>query len=127
MPSKTLPTWVINFFFYTGLVSATLFRIIIFLNRIDLTWARMAWYIGVLGYILFFGYRYYITRKRRAAIRNYDLLLKLAASDMEETAKNELSYILNSLLKSREMVNYIYIFVTSALAVVIDMALVFLG
>lgn len=124
MPHRVLPKGIISLFFIIGLFSATLFRLIIFLNRINILWARIAWYLGVVGYILFFGYRYFIARKRRKAIEDNDLLKKLKASDMEPEASGEIEYILTSLLNSREIVNYVYIFVTSIFAIIADLILV---
>ena len=85
--------------------------------------ARAAWYIGVLGYIMFFGFRYYIARKRRNTIQQYNLLEKLDASDMEKESKEEIRYLLDSLIKSREILNYRYIFVTSGVAILLDIFL----
>ena len=127
MGSRLLPSWVIRLFFVTGLVSATLFRLIIFLNRINIVWARIAWYAGVLGYIGFFGYRYFIAAKRRKAVMQNNLLIKVKNSDIEPVAKAEIEYLLNSLTKSREIVNYIYIFATSIIAIVLDIVLTLLS
>ncbi|MDC7224956.1 MAG: hypothetical protein PQJ60_14505 [Spirochaetales bacterium] len=126
MATKTLPPWVIGTFFYIGLVSATLFRLIIFLNRVNLFYARLAWYVGVVGYILFFGFRFYIAKKRRRTIEENDLISKLKASDMDSDSKREIEYILKSLIKSKEIFNYRYIFVTSAAAILLDLVLTFL-
>jgi hypothetical protein len=127
MSSKLLPSWAITFFFFIGLFSATLFRLIIFLNRINIVWARVAWYAGVFGYICFFGFRFYIAAKRRKVIANNNLLDKVRNSDIEVSAKAEIEYLLNSLTKSREIVNYIYIFATSIIAIALDILLTVLA
>lgn len=124
--SKTLPPWVINFFFFLGLLSAFLFRALIFFNHYAPKWSRPAWYVGVVGYLLFFGYRYYISHKRRVSITQNRLMEKVRASDLASDDKDEIVYLFQSILKSKEMFNYIFIFSVSLVAIVMDILLMFL-
>jgi len=123
MKSKTLPSWIINLFFVIGLVSALLFRLLIFFNYYYSWLARYVWYAGVTGYLLFFGFRYYISRKRRRTILQNDLIEKVAASDMDDDYREEVIYLLQSIIKSKEMFNYVFIFAVSFLAIVLDIVL----
>lgn len=125
--SKTLPPWVINLFFILGLLSAFLFRALIFFNHFAPSWSRPAWYGGVIGYLLFFGYRYYISHKRRVSIIDNRLMEKVLASDMGPNDKDEIVYLFQSIIKSKEMFNYIFIFAVSLFAIVADIVLMFLS
>ncbi|MBU1171871.1 MAG: hypothetical protein KKD44_20135 [Proteobacteria bacterium] len=126
MKSKTLPPWVINLFFMIGLVSAFLFRLLIFFNYYYTSWSRGVWYCGVMGYLFFFGFRYYISHKRRQSIIQNNLTEKVAASNIEADDKDEIIYLFQSLLRSKEMFNYIFIFSVSLLAIVADIFLTLL-
>ena len=126
MKSKTLPPWIINLFFVIGLVSAFLFRLLIFFNHYYSSLSRPVWYLAVSGYLMFFGFRYYISRKRRKTIIKNDLIIKVAESNLEDHYKSEVNYLLQSILKSKEVFNYIFIFGVSILAIVADLILSFL-
>lgn len=123
--TKTLPPWVINFFFFLGLLSAFLFRALIFFNHFAPSWSRPAWYGGVIGYLLFFGYRYYISHKRRMSILQNRLMEKVQASNIDPDDKSEIVYLFQSIIQSKEMFNYIFIFSVSLIAIVADIVLMF--
>ncbi len=123
MKSNTLPAWVINLFFIIGLISAFLFRLLIFFNYYYTQYSRIVWYSAVVGYICFFGYRYYISLKRRRTILQHALPQKVADSNIDEIYRDEVIYILNSITKSKEMLNYVFIFSVSFIAIVLDIVL----
>jgi hypothetical protein len=118
----TLPNFVINSFFLIGLISAVAFRSIVIFQRIEALWVRPVWYVGVLGYICFFSYRYMITRKRKHAIKDYQLIEKVRSNAcLTEQDREVVMYLLSSIKKSREDVNYLIIFILSLLAILIDL------
>ena len=124
----TLPKPVIYGFFILGLLSAIAFRIIIVFQHIEPTWVRPVWYAGILGYIVFFLYRYYISRKRKKAIRDYDLINKLKTDACLSDKDREIAtYLLSSIHKSMEDLNYFIIFILSILAIIADFVLSNLG
>lgn len=119
---QTLPPAVINLFFVIGLMSALSFRALMAIKDLQPQLFRPVWYLGIIGYILFFGFRYSITEKRKKAISEYNLIAKLEKG--EELSPNDrqvMTYILSSLQKSRENLNYLFIFATSALAIFLDL------
>lgn len=120
----TLPPAVINLFFAIGLMSALSFRALMAIKDLQPQLFRPVWYLGIIGYILFFGFRYSITEKRKKAISEFNLVEKLKTG--EELTSNDrqvVTYILSSLQKSRENLNYLFIFVTSAIAIFLDLLL----
>jgi hypothetical protein len=101
---QTLPPLVINLFFVIGLVSALSFRLLIGVKELQPELFRPVWYVGIIGYILFFSFRYSITRKRRKAIRDFDLIAKVKrGSEFSVADRQVMTYLLSSLEKSRRI------------------------
>ena len=121
----TLPTSVINLFFIIGLISALSFRTLMAVGELYPDMIRLVWYVGIIGYILFFSFRYFIARKRRRAITEFDLISKIKEDrPLSENERGVVVYLLSSLQKSRENLNYLFIFTTSILAILVDIALI---
>jgi hypothetical protein len=117
----TFPHYVIYGFFFIGLVSALAFRSIIVIERLEPEWVRPVWYLGVLGYIGFFLYRYWITKKRKRAVKDFKLIEKIQGDTCLSPDEREVVvYLLSSIRKSREDINYLVIFILSVVAVLTD-------
>ncbi len=122
----TFPDYIIHGVFFIGIVSAFAFRSIIVFERLYPSWVRPIWYVGVLGYIGFFLYRYGISRRRKNAIRDYGLIEKIRVDTcLSEEEREAVTYLLSSIKKSREDINYLVIFLLSILAVLADIFLSF--
>jgi hypothetical protein len=120
----TLPIYTINLFFAIGLLSAFAFRMLIVFAHTQEQLFRPVWYMGTIGYILFFLYRYAISQKRKKAIEQYELIPKL--KQQTRLSKEEIEvvvYLLSSLRKSREHLNYLFIFALSFMAIIADILL----
>jgi len=122
-PPKEVPPYIIYGFFLTGLMSSICFRILPVANHLWPGSFRPIWYVGVIGYCLFFLYRYRITLKRRRTIIGMDLLAKLKADSLGTDDREAIRYILSSLTVSKEGLNYLIIFVLSIVAIAADLAL----
>lgn len=117
----TFPAYIIHGFFLIGLVSAFAFRSIIVFQRLEPAWVRPVWYVGILGYCGFFLYRFVITKKRKNAIRDYELIEKVKANAcLSEEDREVVIYLLSSIKKSPEDINYLVIFILSILAILVD-------
>jgi CDP-diglyceride synthetase len=82
---------------------------------------RPVWYVGVIGYMVFFLYRYYISEKRKKAVENFQLIEKVKANACLTNEDREVVvYLLSSIKKSPENVNYFIIFLLSILAIIAD-------
>jgi len=120
----TVPPLVINLFFIIGVISAISFRALIVFTHIHPEWFRPVWYLGTIGYVIFFLYRFWISHKRKKAISRYNLLVKLQGQEALSGEEREvLVYLLSSLAKSREDQNYLIIFFLSIVAVAVDLLL----
>jgi hypothetical protein len=125
---KTVPPWVIYLFLVIGLLSAVAFRLLTIINTFSPALMRPVWYFGVIGYIFFFAYRYYISEKRKTAIRANRLLEKIQGQGEIAPADRALiAYVLSSIIKSKENLNYLFIFVLSIAAVGVDILLALQG
>jgi len=120
----TVPGYISYSFFFLGILSAIAFRIIIIFQRLEPAWVRPVWYIGVFGYIGFFMYRYVIARKRKNVIRDFELIEKVRANACLSDEEREVTtYLLSSLTKSHEDINYLIIFVLSIVTILVDLVL----
>lgn len=117
----TVPPWVIYLFLVIGLISAIAFRILTLLNATHPALVRPVWYAGVIGYIIFFAYRFYISEKRKKTILDNNLIEKIAGeARLSENDRELLQYLMSSIVKSKENINYLFIFVLSLLAIALD-------
>lgn len=119
-----IPKPVIFGFFILGLLSSVAFRAIILLQKYEPTWVRPVWYFGVIGYMLFFMYRYFISQRRKRAIAHSDIIGKIREGKNLSAAEREAAlYLLNSVRASQEDWNYLTIFVLSIGAIALDLLL----
>ncbi|OGW57424.1 MAG: hypothetical protein A2Z09_06070 [Nitrospirae bacterium RBG_16_43_8] len=119
-----LPKYIIYGFFVIGLISAIAFRAIIVFQHLEPSWVRPVWYAGITGYIFFFLYRYRITKKRKKAIDDFELIDKVKANAcLTEEDREIVLYLLSSIKSSPEDLNYAIIFILSILAIFADILL----
>ena len=119
-----LPKYIIYGFFILGLVSAVAFRAIIVFQHIEPGWIRPVWYIGIVGYIFFFFYRYMITKKRKRAIDKFRLIEKVKANAcLSDEDREVVLYLLSSIKSSLEDINYALIFLLSIAAIIADLVI----
>jgi len=125
---KTVPTFVVYLFLVIGLLSAVAFRLVTIINTFHPSLLRPVWYFGVIGYIFFFAYRYHISEKRKNTIRANRLLEKIQGSgEITNEDRALIAYVLSSIIKSKENLNYLFIFVLSIAAVAVDILLALQG
>ncbi|MEJ2389986.1 MAG: hypothetical protein P8019_01120 [Gammaproteobacteria bacterium] len=123
LPSK----FIIYGAFTLGLATAIAVRAIIVLDHLHPSWVRPVWYFAVLGNFVYFFYRYRVTEKRKKAIHRHRLLEKLSSQDpLSNDDRDVLIYLLTSLKKSPENLNYLIIVAFSILAIAIDLFFVYL-
>lgn len=112
--------------FALGLATAIAVRSLIILDHIQPDWVRPVWYFAVLGNFVFFLYRYKITVRRKRAVRKHQLIEKLSSQQpLSPDDIKVLTYLLTSIKRSPENLNYLIISVFSVLAIAIDLAFVY--
>ena len=121
---KVIPQPVIIGFFILGLLSSVAFRAIIVLYKLQPAWVRPVWYFGVIGYLVFFLYRYCISQRRKRTIARSGIIEKLRDGRALDVDDREAAlYLLRSVNKSPEDWNYFAIFVLSIIAIALDLLL----
>ena len=121
---KIIPKPVIVGFFIIGLLSSVAFRAIIILQRYTPGWVRPVWYLGVVGYMLFFMYRYFISQRRKHSIAHSNIIEKIRSGSTLNMEEREAAlYLLNSVRASQEDWNYLAIFILSIVAIALDLLL----
>jgi len=115
------------FFFWVGIIATVAYRIIIVLNFYSPLWVKVSWYIGTIGFILYFGHRYNIARKRAKLVEDYNLIETVQQADFVDAQKKEaLFYLVKTSLTSKSRWNSAAIFVLSLSALIIGIILDFI-
>jgi uncharacterized protein YacL len=119
---------VMSSVFILGLLAAIALRAIIVANHINPLWIRPLWYFAVLGNFVFFYFRFRIAQKRKKAIKDFMLVERISEeSSMDEDSKEVTLYLLSSISKSPENLNYLILFIFSLLAIALDILFISLG
>jgi len=108
------------FFFIWGIIATIAYRIIFLL---DPFWVKVVWYIGTIGFMLYFGHRSHIEHKRAELVKKYGLVETIEGSDIQEDKKMALSYLIQTSLTSKARFNSAFIFVSSLVVFVMSIVL----
>jgi len=106
-------------FFWIGIVSTLLYRLIIVLDHVAGPWVKIAWYVGTVGFIFYFAHRFDITQRRARLIEERDLLGRIQKSNLPADDQSALAYALGTLRSSTEKWIYYTIFVSSILGILV--------
>lgn len=120
------PRYLRDLFFWSGIIATFAYRIIVIVNNYSKFWAQISWYVGTVGFILYFIHRYQVSEKRARLIKDENLIKAVSqAKDLtpSQIAANE--YILQTLLSTKEKWNYFFIFFMSVVAMIIGLYLDF--
>lgn len=105
------------FFFLAGIIATLAYRSIIVLN---LYYATVAWYIGTVGFILYFGHRTHIQKKRSELVHDNDLIKVVRElKHLTPKQKDALGYLVKSIGTSKVRWNSLFIFWFSVLALIV--------
>jgi len=105
-------------YFWSGIIATFAYRVIIVVTGVDQFWTKFFWYVGTIGFIIYFIHRYQISNKRERAVEEFKLDDKLPQiQGLSDEDKSALKYIFDSLKISSERWIFIWIFITSGLAV----------
>lgn len=108
------------FFFWAGVIATLSYRIIIVLNFYSPLWVKIAWYIGTIGFIIYFGHRFDIQKKRSELVSDYKLIQAVEkTSYTSEKQKQAMRYIVKTSLTSKSRWNSAFIFILSVLALIV--------
>jgi len=110
-------SWV---FFVIGLIATIAIRAVTILVHISPVYGQIAWYLGVLGFFLFFVYKFRVDHARYQLIKNSRLMEKISQAEGIKKADLEaIGSVLCALSSNKDRINYFVIFVSSAIALLI--------
>jgi hypothetical protein len=108
------------FFFVIGLLATLAIRVVTVLMHMNEIYGKVAWYVGVVGFLLFFLYKFNINRQRAGIISEKKLLQKVKnQQQLAGEDYNLIGAILCDLSSNKERINYFFIFGLSAVVLVV--------
>ncbi len=115
---KTHSPFVRNLYFLIGIIATLAYRVIVVVD--DRALVQIFWYVGTIGFIIYFLHRYQVSQKRARLVTEYDLISKInALQELSTEDKLRISYIFNTLSSTKEKWNSVVIFASSAIALVV--------
>lgn len=110
-------SWI---FVAIGMIAAASIRLITVLIYFDSIYGKIAWYVGVGGFLVFFAYKYKIFKSRSIIITKKDLIGRVK-EQKQLTAEdyNIIGNILCGISSMKERINYLFIFATSAISILV--------
>ena len=120
----TAASWI---FLFIGLLATVAIRAVNLIMDFSPLWAKVCWYIGVGGFLIYFLYKFRQDRKIQDELKRRMLGEKLSGNP-ELTAEDRefLQSILCKLKSTKDSINYFFIFLTSALALIAGIYLDFI-
>lgn len=88
----------------------------------DSLFGKNFWYIGTVGFILYFWRRARIESKRANLVKDYDLVNVIEKSDIQGEEKTTVAYLIKTSLTSKARFNSAFIVIVSTLALVASIA-----
>ncbi|MBN1527153.1 MAG: hypothetical protein JW919_06205 [Candidatus Omnitrophica bacterium] len=108
-------SWV---YFVIGLIAAFSVRLVAVFMDYNVLYAKMAWYVGVIGFFIFFLYKFHIDTVRARLIKSAGITARLRRKEPLSGGDYDLlSSILCALSSNKDRINYFVIFSTSILTV----------
>lgn len=127
MKIKASPKPLRLFYFWSGVIATFAYRVIIVLNYYSNLWVKISWYVGTIGFIIYFIHRFDIAKKRSTLVREHRLIEKMDhLEDLTKADRQALSYILKTTVSSKAKWNYYVIFILSTLALMAGIFLDFI-
>ena len=113
----TRSSWI---FVVIGMVATVSIRSVTILMILNPFYGKVAWYTGVVGFFIFFIYKFRVSQSRAKLIIQKGLISKI--DNKEQLARDDyddIGGLLCSLVSKKERINYFFIFVLSALALLL--------
>ena len=116
------PAPIRYFFFVAGVAATIAYRITPFLQP---NHVKIAWYVGTIGFVLFFWHRTHIETKRAQLVEDYDLINAVEKSSLQGDKKIAVSYLVTTSLTSKTRYNSLFILIASVLALIASLVIDF--
>jgi hypothetical protein len=107
-------------FFIIGLIATISIRLIGITGLFSILLTKLLWYVGVIGFLLFFIYKFKAENERRKLVSDTKIIEKIANDDkIAYEDKEVLISVLCSLTSKKDVINYFVIFFTSAVSLIV--------
>ena len=115
----TSSTAVRRLFFWVGILATLCYRAIIFFTNANPVVLRVIWYVGTVGFVVYFLHRYQVSTKRARVIEQLRLTERVDEfPNLSDDERAGMRYVFSTLRSSREKWNYYVIFASSAIAII---------
>ena len=112
--ANSFKSWI---FFIIGLLATVSVRMVTLFMDSNILYSKILWYIGVVGFFIFFLYKFQVETNRAKLIKEKDLMNKIRENKgLREEEYGFISNILCGLSSNKDRINYIFIFGSSVLA-----------
>lgn len=117
-------SWI---YFIIGLIATIAIRVVTVLIKVDPIYGKIAWYVGIAGFFLFFVYKFRISQQRSRLIKQRNLIEKISQRErLTDEDYSLIDAILCALSSRKERINYFFIFGLSAIALILAVYLDFI-
>jgi hypothetical protein len=107
-------SWI---FFVIGLIATIAIRVVTVLMQMEPVYGKIAWYVGIIGFLLFFVYKFKVGHARAVHIEKSGLYEKIKKNEPLDCNDYEIiNFILCGVGSKKERINYFFIFFLSAVA-----------
>lgn len=107
-------SWI---FFLIGIIATISVRVVTILDASQPIYGKIAWYIGVAGFFIFFIYKFMIDSARSRMIRKAGISHKVhSRQELSPEDYNIIADVFCSLSSRKDIINYFFIFTTSIVA-----------
>ena len=108
------------FFVAIGMIATISIRAVTVLMHLNPIYGKIAWYTGVSGFLIFFIYKFKVSQERAKLIIQKGLMDKIAnQKQLEKDDYGNIEELLCGLVSKKERVNYLFIFILSAVALLV--------
>ena len=117
-------SWI---FFIIGLIAIIAVRAVMILEHINPIYGKMSWYVGIIGFFMYFGYKYRMEYTRSQLIRKSGLIRRILSDDtIGREDRDIIGSVFCALSSNKDRINYLMIFVSSAIVLIMAFYMDFL-
>lgn len=110
-------SWI---FFVIGIIATVALRVVTVLMDFRPIYGKITWYVGVGGFLVFFIYKFILNQRLKNFIYKSGLLDKINRQvGLSEQDYKLIREIFCGLTSKKERINYLFIFVLSAVALIL--------
>jgi len=116
---EPLVSWLFFFIALLAVISLRAVNLVIDFNPL---WAKIFWYIGIIGFLFFFLYKYRYDSLLQEELKGNQISNKLLAkSKLSDHDYEVLGTVICKLSSNKDRINYFFIFFFSAIALILGL------